>query len=278
MPGFVALLTDFGLSDIYVGVMKGVMASINPDLAMIDITHGIAPQSIRQGAVALRDSYAYFPPGTVFLVIVDPGVGSQRQPIAIRTPQYFFVGPDNGIFTEIYRQADHWQAVQLQAVQFHLPGRSSTFHGRDIFAPVAAHLASDPLIFDQLGQPITQPVRLPDQQPAHNHNQIIGNITHIDHFGNLISDIGRLRWQDNRLVSEDPAAFSFCAECCSIQVGDTILQRVHHAYYEVATGDLLALLDSSGYLEIAVNQGNARTLTAAWIGQQISVIIHSCNH
>lgn len=279
MSGLVALLTDFGTSDIYVGVMKGVMASVNPALTMIDITHGIPPQSIRQGAAALRDSYTFFPHQTVFLVIVDPGVGSQRTPIAIRTSQHFFVGPDNGVFTEILRQTNHWQIVQLQNAQYQNHQHSSTFHGRDIFAPVAAHLASNPLIFDQLGQPLTQPVRLPDQLPTLKDNQISGYIAHIDHFGNLITDIGRFRWHGDRLISDTVAGeISLCARCCTVQLADSVLIGIHHAYYEVNTGDLMALIDSSGYLEIAVNQGNASTLTASYIGLPVTLNIHSCNH
>ncbi len=161
----IALLTDFGLQDTYVGVMKGVMLDICPEARLIDLTHAIRPQDVRQAALALLDSYRYLPRRTVFLVVVDPGVGSTRRAIAVDAGPYWFVGPDNGVLSYALREIGEWEAFELTNDRYWLPDSSNTFHGRDIFAPVAAHIAYGssvkPFSLGELGTPIDDPVLLP---------------------------------------------------------------------------------------------------------------------
>ena len=143
MAGQIVLLTDFGLEDLYVGVMKGVMRKIMPSVTFVDITHSISPQSVREAALALMNTYHYFAEGTVFLVVVDPGVGTQRRPIAVKAGEYYFVAPDNGVLSYVMRGFDSYQAYELNKPDYWLDDVSNTFHGRDIFAPISAHLANN---------------------------------------------------------------------------------------------------------------------------------------
>src|SRR5664279_4495717 len=162
MSRLIVLLTDFGTTDSYVGVMKGVMLGIAPDAQFVDLTHAIEPQNIRQAAFTLLNSYRFFPAGTIFLVVVDPGVGSERKPIAVCAggsfaEGYTFVAPDNGVLSYVLHELGDAQAVELDNPAYHLAGISYTFHGRDIFAPAVAHLAAG-IALDQLGSPLDQPV------------------------------------------------------------------------------------------------------------------------
>ncbi len=189
----IALLTDFGLTDAYVGTMKGVMLSICPAARLIDLTHAVEPQNIRQAAYLLLTAYRYFPPQTVFLVVVDPGVGTARQPIAVETDHGFYVAPDNGVLSYVLSQVQIRQQVILQNPAYQLPAASQTFHGRDIFSPAAAHLANGVPITD-LGPAVARIERLPDPLLKISAEQVCGEVLHIDHFGNVITSIGRLIW------------------------------------------------------------------------------------
>jgi hypothetical protein len=277
MANIVALLTDFGTTDIYVGVMKGVMKSIDDTISTIDITHEILPQSIEQGSFALNNSYRYFPSGTVFLVVVDPGVGSSRYPIAIQAGGYFFVGPDNGVFTKIIAQESDWKAVRIENPIYQRKVQSSTFHGRDIFAPVAAHLAHDPAMFSDLGTMLSEITTLNQALIEIDEHSITGKITHIDHFGNLISNIGVFHWHTDQQIiySGLSAPRIFDSRHCRIFVGNMQLEQIHRAYHQVPTGDLLVQLDSNGYVEIAVNQGNAQQKIGAKIGDPIKIQLNT---
>jgi S-adenosylmethionine hydrolase len=185
-----ALLTDFGVKDGFVGVMKGVIAGIAPGIPTIDITHAIAPQDILAGSLVLGSSYQYFPAGTVFVCVVDPGVGSQRAPLALHAGAWYFVGPDNGLFQLVLEQQTVHEAVLLTHAAYHLPTVSATFQGRDIFAPVAAYLARGVALKD-LGEPVALAdlCRLDIPRPLQKDDRIEAQVLSIDHFGNLITNI-----------------------------------------------------------------------------------------
>jgi S-adenosylmethionine hydrolase len=270
----VALLTDFGLDDVYVGVMKGVMRGICAEVDFIDVTHRIEAQSVREGAFALLNSYAYFPQGTVFLVIVDPAVGSARRPIAVQAGGYAFVAPDNGVLSYTLRQFDDLQAVELNLPQFHRQSISATFHGRDVFAPVAAHLAEGRRL-DEIGTPISGLFEFPLPYLEVEAQRIMGEVLHIDHFGNVITSIGKVAWREQRLElspidNRQPMA-RFGADSVVIYVQDERIFGVQRAYHEVERGQLLAQIDSNGYLELAVNQGNAAKRLQLTVGDRIEI-------
>lgn len=259
----IALLTDFGQSDAYVGTMKGVILSICPAARLVDLTHTISPQNVRQAAYVLLTAYRYFPAHTVFLVVVDPGVGTDRAPVAVQTSQGLYVAPDNGVLSYVLRHLTPYQAVTLHNPAYHLPEVSRTFHGRDIFSPAAAHLANGVPI-SELGPAAPILHQLPDPVLQIASGQARGEILHIDHFGNLISSIGHLAWTDSgRLVldpqfgSDHPALPPLDPQICRISLGGQTIHAIHRTYGAVPPDTLTALVGSSGQLEIGVNQGSA---------------------
>jgi S-adenosyl-L-methionine hydrolase (adenosine-forming) len=241
----ITLTTDFGNADGFVGVMKGVILSIAPETRLIDLSHDIAPQDVRQAAHVLARAVPYFPPGTVHLAVVDPGVGSERRGLVVASGPAFFVGPDNGLFTGPLARAGA-RAFDLDRPEYWLPQVSQTFHGRDVFAPVAAHLAqgSSP---EKMGRPVTDAVRLPDPSPARRPDGMLaGEVVYVDHFGNLITNIpgdwvaGSRDWQ------------------CSLGERSTMtVGRLSSAYADVPPGHLVALVSSGGTVEVAIRDGNA---------------------
>lgn len=239
------LLSDFGLSDIYVGVMKGVIARINPSLTVVDLTHNIPPQNILAARFCLREALPYFPPGTVHVAVVDPGVGSHRRAIALSGSDCYLVGPDNGIFSGILAENPVLAAVELTNSQYwRSPTPSSTFHGRDIFAPVGAHLASGvPLV--ELGNPIDPEtlVQLPLPACTQTETSITGCIQYIDHFGNLITNI--------------PGS-SVRGKQWYIKLDNQVING-SNTYADSPPLEAIALVGSHGWVEIAVNGGNARS-------------------
>lgn len=261
LPPLITLTTDFGLADAYVGSMKGVILSIVPDARLVDVTHQIAPQDVRQTAYVLYTLYRFFPPHTVHLVVVDPGVGGARRAIALRTPQGSFVGPDNGVLSYVMADQPVETMVELTNPRYHRARVSQTFHGRDIFAPAAAHLAAGVSI-DQLGPSVTDPVTLRLPRLRVSPGGVSGEVLHIDHFGNVVTSIGRLVWEGERLALKpsfgeaDIEAIRFPAQKASVIAGDQEIQGVRRTYAEVAPGDALALVGSAGHLEIAVREGN----------------------
>jgi len=239
----ITLLSDFGLNDVYVAVMKGVIAAINPALRVIDLTHQVPPQNIQAGQFNLLNAYPYFPAGTVHVAVVDPGVGGARRSVAVELADGFLVGPDNGIFTGLLERPVV-QAVELTNRDYwRVPQPSHTFHGRDIFAATAAHLASGLSLLD-LGEPLDpqQLVRLPLATCTLTATGYLGNVQYIDRFGNVITNI------PGDVVQ---------GRTWSVMVGKRSLPGCR-TYSERAAGEALALVGSHGWVELAVNGGDAQ--------------------
>lgn len=261
----ITLLTDFGLEDVYVGVMKGVIARINPALNVIDLSHQIPPQNIMAGRFALMNAYPFFPVGTVHLAVVDPGVGSERRAIALQLADGFLVGPDNGLLTGVLElstgetvQGKIICVVELNNSTYwgtNIP--SHTFHGRDIFAPVAAHLAMG-VDIKNLGSIIDPAslIRLSLPELVITSQQIIGTIQYIDYFGNLVTNI--------------PAQYVE-GKNWAVTINNMRLIPMGKTYSDVAIGEILALVGSHGWIEITVNNGNAQRLLNLGVGNQIVV-------
>jgi S-adenosylmethionine hydrolase len=239
----IALLTDFGLRDHYVGTMKGVVLGICPEATLVDISHEVAPQDIRDGALELAATYRYFPTGTTFLVVVDPGVGSTRRGIAADVGDYRFVAPDNGVLSVVFDHAPPRLAVELTNRTYARPTISKTFEGRDRFAPAAAWLASG-IPLASFGPEASALVRLDIPQPCANEGGIDGEVLRVDRFGNLMTNI------DEATLAGMPGALT-------VRVGSHVILRVVSTYADVHVGELCALVGSSDRLEIAVHGGSA---------------------
>ena len=259
MAGIVTLTTDFGLRDAYVAEMKGVMLGIahaaRQGLQFVDVTHDIERHDITEGALALEAVAPYFPAGTVHLAVVDPGVGTARRGMAVAAGNQIFVGPDNGLFSPFLEGAN-WRAFDLEAPDYRLQVVSRTFHGRDVFAPAAAHLAMG-VDIARLGSPISDPVRLPWPEVREVAGSVAGAVVHTDRFGNLITSIHA------RSVEPLDARLT-------IRVGGREVPLVG-TYGDLQTGRPGALVGSGGRLEIAVREGSAETLLRARRGTPVVV-------
>ena len=260
----IAILTDFGCRDHYVGAMKGVIASIAPGAPLIDITHGVPAQSIAAGAIALGQSWRLFPPRTVFLVVVDPGVGTARLPVAVQTRAGArFVGPDNGVLSLALEEAGAARAVELRAPRYRRVRVSTTFHGRDIFAPAAAHLWRG-VKLDALGPPVRDGLtHLELAEPREGLEELRGEVLYVDGFGNLVSNIGR----------DALACFEarFPAMRLSVRIGKSAPMEIVQAYGDARKGVPLATFGSFELLEIAVRDGSAAQRFAAEPGTVVTV-------
>lgn len=255
----ITLLTDFGLQDVYVGVMKGVIAQINPQIQVIDLTHQIPPQNITAGRFCLMNAYAYFPDGTVHVAVVDPGVGSQRRGVAVKFSEGYLVGPDNGLLSGVLSHSSALAAVELTNSQYwRMPYPSSTFHGRDIFVSVGAHLASG-IPLPELGESINPDslVQLPIETYLQTERKIAGYIQYIDSFGNLVTNI--------------PAAV-VAGKNWSLVVGNLDIPS-GNTYSDVEQGEMMALIGSHGWVEIAVNGGSAKSRLATNWQDLVEIIL-----
>ena len=278
MGRVIALLTDFGMMDTYVGVMKGVMLGIAPDAQLVDLTHAVQPQNIRQAAFLLLNAYRFFPPGTAFLVVVDPGVGSSRKLIAVQAGGYTFVAPDNGVLSYALREFGSFQAAELTNPHFRLAGTSSTFHGRDIFAPAAAHLAAG-VALEQVGARVEQLVMLPQPLLESENGQLRGEVLHIDHFGTAVTTIGLLK-RDGQALTLTPRfgqgdALTFAADGAVVLIGSQRMERIRRTYADVGQGEPLALVGSGGDLELSINGGNFAQRCGVKIGDPVFLQIGS---
>lgn len=254
----VTLMTDFGLSDVYVGVMKGAIACINSSVSVVDLTHQIPPQNIAVARFCLLNAYPYFPTGTVHVAVVDPGVGSSRRAIAVEFECGFLVGPDNGLFSGVLNQSVAIAAVELTNPDYWLtPKLATTFHGRDIFAPVGAHLASG-VPLQALGREIDLKSLVELDLPAltFTDTKIVGCIQYIDRFGNLITNV--------------PGTLVQGKTWCAIVNGLTIPPV--ETYSNSAVGNAVALIGSHGWVEIAVNCGNAQIQLQQDLGATVELV------
>jgi S-adenosyl-L-methionine hydrolase (adenosine-forming) len=249
----ITLLTDFGTGDGYVAAMKGVIAALAPDVLIDDATHDIAPGDVHAGAWALAGYWRLYPSGTVHVAVVDPGVGSGRRALAARADHRFFVAPDNGVLTRVLRETNEPSIVAVENERFFRSVVSATFHGRDIFAPVAAYLASGSSHLD-LGRAISDPVTLELPEPQRSSDVVRGVIVHIDRFGNLITSI--------------PG--SWVGAGAGVWIGDREL-TVRRTYADAAAGEALALIGSRGVLEVSVRDGNAAAILAVQCGAEVTV-------
>ena len=253
----ITLTTDFGQTDGYVGAMKGVILRICPDAVLIDISHEIRPQAIAQAAYVLSTVVAYYPPGAVHLVVVDPGVGSERHPIAIHAERASYVAPDNGVLSLALAQDPARQAVRLTEPRYRLSSVSATFHGRDIFAPAAAYLACG-VPLQEMGESlpaselVALPVPAPEPLPAGGWRCAI---LHVDRFGNLVTNFRPQPHQRG----------------LAVRAGQRRIERINRTFADVAPGELVAYAGSSGYLEIAVREANAAETLSLDVGDTVLI-------
>lgn len=258
MSAIVTLTTDFGTDDHYVGTMKGVVLRINPRATLVDICHAIPPYDVLQGALTLAQAYRYFPAGTVHIVVVDPGVGSARRPIVADTGQHRFVAPDNGVLSFIYERESSVVVREITNDELFLHPVSNTFHGRDIFAPVAAHLSRG-VDFESVGPVISDHVRLDVPKPRRlGENLIQGSVLKIDWFGNIVTN---LTPEDITPETRD----------VRVRIASTEISKLRHTYSGANHGELFAIFGSMGFLEIAVNQGSAAELLRVRVGDAVEV-------
>lgn len=257
----ITLTTDFGQRDQFVGAMKGVIARIQPQANIVDISHEITPFEIPEAAFVLAEAYRYFPPKTVHVVVVDPGVGTSRRPILLEAARQYFVAPDNGVLSMIYSREKH-KVREATAEKFFLKPVSHTFHGRDIFAPVAAHLAKGipparfgKLIRDYLRSSFDKPVRTGKRFWT-------GNILKIDRFGNLITNFHISEFEP---VKERPF---------ELVIGPRKIFHLARNYAECGFGELFLIVGSSGYLEVATHQGSAAKLIGCAVGTQVDLTVY----
>ncbi|MFQ5753854.1 MAG: S-adenosyl-l-methionine hydroxide adenosyltransferase family protein, partial [bacterium] len=241
----ITLLTDFGYKDAFVGIMKGVILSLYPDANIVDISHEIEPQNISAGAFLINNSYKYFPSGTVHVIVIDPGVGSKRRILCVSAFDHFFLAPDNGVLKYIYKDCSNIQVIEVSNKVYFRSQISQTFHGRDIFAPVAAHLAKG-IDASELGMVIDDYDRGTLPRLEEIPRGLRGEIIYIDQFGNLISNI-----PFNILKKLRNNSLKISLKNCTIS-------GLVNAYAQGKRDEAIALIGSSGYLEIAINSGSAK--------------------
>ena len=254
--GVITLLTDFGIADGYAGTMHGVILRINPKATVVDVCHDIAPQDVHAAAFVLSTVYPYFPADTIHVVVVDPGVGSERRALGVHTPRGTFVAPDNGVLSYVFARESVSEIVHLTEARYWLAPLSATFHGRDLFAPVAAHLSLGVALSD-LGTTVEDPARfaVPEAQ-MRDDGSIVGQVLHVDRFGNLITNIPRELLPAGQV---------------RVQVADRHAIGLVKAYAQAADGELLALIDATDCLEISVRNGSAAALLE--IGRGADVLV-----
>jgi S-adenosylmethionine hydrolase len=261
MRPVVALLTDFGVRDHYAGTMKGVVLGICPEAALVDVSHDVPPHDVLTASLELAACYKYFPAGTVFLVVVDPGVGSARRPIAAEAGEYRFVAPDNGVLSAVFKEVSPRRVVELTERRFARPTVSRTFEGRDRFAPAAAWLAKGTEL-KALGRGVTDYLRLAIPDPSVNEHEVRGEVLRVDRFGNLITNIDRRSY--DRLGRHGEAALE-------IRAGEHLVGRLVTTYAEIAPGEVCSLFGSTDHLEIAANSASAADTLGLGRGAPVTV-------
>jgi S-adenosylmethionine hydrolase len=260
----ITLLTDFGLRDHFVAAMKGVLLSLNPDLVLIDLSHLIPPQDIYSGAFTLGQAYSNFPPGTIHLAVVDPGVGTARKALIASAGAHFFVAPDNGILTYVLRDNENHEVYEITSDHYFRKPVSSTFHGRDVFAPIAAWISRD-IPLPRFGAKLPDPILLKIPTPKKVQDSLIqGHILAVDHFGNLIT---------NLMPGDIPPYDRANPRSCKILAGKHEITCFRQAYAEGSSEEIFVLPGSTGYLEIAAKGRSAASLLSMKAGAPIGVIL-----
>ena len=254
----ITLTTDFGLVDPFVGIMKGVIAGRAPGATVIDVTHGIPPQDVRAGALVLRHAVPYFPPGSVHVAVVDPGVGTERRALCVETATGWLVGPDNGVLSLAAPSAGVRRIVHLTEEGFFLSGRSATFHGRDVFAPVAAALAVGTAAV-HLGVEVHDMVRINLPAPRIDERTVRGEVIYVDRFGNLVTNVERDTV--DRVRHRQP----------TVRVAGKAVGSIVTAYGAIGRGDAGAVVNSWDLLEIAVRDGSARDRLGVGVGEPVVI-------
>lgn len=255
------ITTDFGLTNGFVGVMKGVIYGIAPDVKIVDISQLISAQNVLEGAYTMWRALPFFPPGSVHVGVVDPGVGTERRPIGAHLGDQYFIAPDNGLLTPLILDAEQnnevMEFVHLDNPKYWLPKVSNTFHGRDIFAPTGAHLAAG-VPMSEMGTPITDPIRLEMPRPEKTENGWLAHVTIIDIFGNLTTDLPAEALDRNQDVI--------------IRIYGREIDGIIESYGHREVGDLVAVVDSEDYIEVSVVNGNAQRALNAQTGDIVEVI------
>ncbi|MGC2696095.1 MAG: SAM-dependent chlorinase/fluorinase [Candidatus Angelobacter sp.] len=260
----ITLTTDFGLTEHYVGAMKGVIYNINPSAQLVDITNAVQSFDILDGAIAISQAYSYFPKDTVHVVVVDPGVGGPRRPILASVGQYLFVAPDNGVLSLVFEREERVTVRHITSEYYFQQPVSQTFHGRDVFAPVAAYLSKG-VDTAKFGEEITDFVRFAAPRPkASAANAWKGLVLKTDKFGNLITNI---------TPRDIPQIFDGSSNAFKITVGKAEVSKLCSSYAEGAQGELFAILGSAGFLEISANKGAASRLAGADKGSEVAVMV-----
>jgi len=260
----ITLTTDFGSNDHFVGAMKGVILDIVPEAQIIDICHSVQAFDVLDGALTISQAYSYFPTRTVHVVVIDPGVGTARRPIVASSDKYHFVAPDNGVLSLVYAREARMHVRHITSQHYFLQPVSNTFHARDIFSPVAAFLAKevDSLKF---GDEVEDFVRFSAPKPkAVDENRLRGVVLKVDRFGNLVTNI---------TPQDAPMLFGAAGKAFKIVVGSREITEMHKAYAEGAPGEVVGILGSMGFLEIAANRGAAAQLTGAGKGSDVTIIL-----
>jgi len=256
----ITLTTDYGINDHLVGVMKGVILNINPDVNVVDITHGVLPHDILDGALTIGQAYRHFPPKTIHVVVVDPGVGTQRRPILVASDQHYFVAPDNGVLSSVYDQTEALYVWHIISEHYFRQPVSKTFHGRDIFAPVAAWLSKS-WQTSAFGEPVTDFVRFAIPKPKATGNTIKGIVLRVDQFGNLVTNF----------KVEDVPALAAADGKFTIKAGNATITKLVPTFAGGSNGEAVGVIGSSGYLEICVNKTSAARTLGIGRGAEVSV-------
>ena len=256
----ITLTTDYGTNDHLVGVMKGVILSINPEATVVDITHGVLAHDVLDGALTIGQAYNYFPPRTIHVVVVDPGVGTTRRPILVASDQHYFVAPDNGVLSAVYDNTEALYVWNITSEHYFRQPISNTFHGRDVFAPVAAWLSKS-WQSSAFGDAVEDFVRFAIPKPRVNGNSIRAIVLKVDNFGNLITN----------LKAEDAPALVAADAKFAIKVGKGEVTKLLPTFANGAAGEVFGVIGSSGYLEISVNKGNAAKVLGVGRGAEVAV-------
>ncbi len=260
----VTLTTDYGTTDHLVGVLKGVILRIMPTATLVDISHHVTPYDLLDGALTIGTAYRYFPPRTIHLVVVDPGVGTQRRPILVSGEQQYFVAPDNGVLSLVYDRESAITVRHITAEHYFLNPVSSTFHGRDVFAPVAAWLAKT-YQTETMGEEIADYIRFAFPRPKPDGAGLKGVVLRVDHFGNLMTNF----------TAEDLSPETIAAGKIELEIGPKRVEKLTQTFAQGEKGEPVAILGSSGFLEIAVNKGHAARALGANRGAEVTLKLGS---